>query len=125
MGKFGVPRRIRSDQGSAFVSNEMKSFSKSNNIVQKFSAAGDQLGTGQLERFIRTIKERMGAAEIAKKNRQNGSTEILKHIIWGVRSTPTRIEDITLREIFRKKTDYLATNISAQTKFGKLELVSH
>ena len=57
---FGVPRRIRSNQGSAFVSGDLKHFCTRHNIRQVFSPVADHRGTGSVERLVRTLRERSG-----------------------------------------------------------------
>ncbi len=67
MGIFGIPTPIRSDHGAAFTSRELKELCKENNIEQISSPSGDHRGTGQIERLIRQIKERIGSKEIETK----------------------------------------------------------
>ncbi len=58
---FGLPRRIRSDQGSAFTSDLISQWSQINNVGHIFSPIGDHRGSGQVERLIRTLRTRLGA----------------------------------------------------------------
>ena len=55
----GIPRTIRTDQGSGFISKEVRTFCYEHNIKVIFSPMGDHRATGLVERLIRTIKERL------------------------------------------------------------------
>ena len=55
----GIPRTIRTDQGSGFISKETRKFCQEQNINVIFSPVGDHRVTGLVERLIRTIKERL------------------------------------------------------------------
>ncbi len=61
---FGIPRGIRSDQGYASTSKEYKNYCRNRNINTIFSPVGDHRGTRQVERLIKTVKERLGALKI-------------------------------------------------------------
>jgi transposase InsO family protein len=50
-------RAIRSDNGSEFISDKFKNFSKENNIKQILSEAGKPQSNGMIERANATIKE--------------------------------------------------------------------
>lgn len=52
---FGNPRRIISDQGSAFTSNDFKSYCEDEGISHKLIATGIPRGNGQIERVNRTL----------------------------------------------------------------------
>ena len=55
----GIPRTIRADQGSGFISKEVREFCHEHNMKVIFSPVGDHKATGLVERLIRTIKERL------------------------------------------------------------------
>ena len=55
----GIPRTIRTDQVSGFISKEVREFCHEHNIKVIFSPVGDNRATGLVERLIRTIKERL------------------------------------------------------------------
>ncbi len=61
---FGLPRRLRSDQGSAFTSDLFAHWCSQNNVQHLFSPIGDHRGTGQVERLIRTLGTRLGACKL-------------------------------------------------------------
>ncbi len=107
IGIFGIPRRLRSDQGTAFTSRELKEFCERNNIDQIFSPAGDHRGTEQVERLIRTIKERLGALEIEAKG-DNNLFQLgiaLKKVLWGIRTTSNpETKKIAFRKLFGQET---------------------
>ena len=64
----GIPRTIRTDQGSGFISKEVREFCHEQNINVIFSPVGDHRATGLVERLIRTIKERLMV--MAQENRK-------------------------------------------------------
>ena len=55
----GLPRTISTDQGSGFISNEVREFCQEQNINVLFRPVGDHRTTGLVERLIRTIKGRL------------------------------------------------------------------
>ena len=55
----GIPRTTRTDQGSGFISKQVREFCQEYNINVIFSPVGDHRATDLVERLIRTIKERL------------------------------------------------------------------
>ena len=55
----GIPRTIETDQGSGFISKEVREFCHEHNIKVIFSPVRDHRATGIVERSIRTIKKRL------------------------------------------------------------------
>ena len=55
----GVPRTIRTDRGTCFTSNTFTKYYIDLNIEQLFSPVDDHRATGQVERIIRVLKERL------------------------------------------------------------------
>ena len=53
---YRVPKRIKSDKGGAFVSNEYKEFCKSQNINCVYGTANLHTGTGLVEGTIQSMK---------------------------------------------------------------------
>ena len=53
---YGVPEKLKSDRGSAFISKENKFFCEIENIEIKFSPPRLHTGTGAVERAIQTLK---------------------------------------------------------------------
>ena len=53
---YGVPKRIKSDRGGAFISKEYKEFCKSHNINCEYGTANLHTGTGMVERTIQSMK---------------------------------------------------------------------
>ena len=53
---YGVPKTIKSDNGSDFISKEYKSFCKEyNNIIRKYGTPNLHTGTGLVERAIQSL----------------------------------------------------------------------
>ena len=53
---YGVPKRIKSDKGGAFISKEYKEFCRSQNIDRAYGTANLFTGTGLVERTIQSLK---------------------------------------------------------------------
>ena len=49
---YGVPKSIKTDKGSAFISKEFSKYSNENNITRKYGTANLHTGTGLAERTI-------------------------------------------------------------------------
>ena len=76
----GIPRTIRTDQGTGFISKEVREFCHEHNIKVIFSPVGDHRATGLVERLIRTIKERLlvMAQERPKPSLESALLKIIK-----------------------------------------------
>ncbi len=57
---FGLPKAIRSDQGTAFTSDETHQWCEKHSVKQIYSPVGDHRGTGLVERLIKTLRSRIG-----------------------------------------------------------------
>ena len=53
---YGVPKTIKLDNGSAFISKEYKSFCKVYKIIRKYGTPNLHTGTGLVERTIQSLK---------------------------------------------------------------------
>ena len=53
---YGIPEKIRSDKGGAFISNEYRQFCKSRNIEIDYYTPQMHTGNGVVERATQTIK---------------------------------------------------------------------
>ena len=53
---YGVPKTIKSDNGSAFISKEYKSFCKEYIIIRKYGTPNLHTGTGLVESTIQSLK---------------------------------------------------------------------
>ena len=76
----GIPRTIRTDQGSSFISKEVREFCQEHNINVIFSPVGDHRATGLVERLIRTFKERLlvMAQEYPKPSLESALLKLIK-----------------------------------------------
>ena len=61
----GIPRSIRCDQGTCFTSKPFITFCDRNNIKVIYSPVDDHRPTGLVERFIRTLREKLGCMKIS------------------------------------------------------------
>ena len=53
---YGVPKRIKSDKGDAFISKEYKEFCREQNIDRTYGTANLHTSTGLVERTIQSLK---------------------------------------------------------------------
>ena len=59
MAQYGVPKSIRSDPGTVFMSNSFKIFCQQFHIKHVTCPVRNHRGNGKIERLIRTINERL------------------------------------------------------------------
>ena len=85
----GVPRNIRSDQGTAFTTNNYFCFCANKNINIIYSPVDDHRGSGQVERFIRVLRERLTCIK-HDPNQKFDLKGNLRPIIYTSRLTPSR-----------------------------------
>ena len=60
----GLPHSIRTDHGSGFKKNLEQEFCSKRGIKHILSPVGDHRGSGLVERYIQTIKRKLGAAKL-------------------------------------------------------------
>ena len=78
ISRYGVPKAIRTDPGTVFVSEEFENFCKQFGIKHKTCPVRDHRGNGKIERLIRTINERLRTNnQIVVTKDKSGSAEIL------------------------------------------------
>ena len=53
---YGLPEKIKTDKGGAFISKEYKEFCESKNIEIEYSTSRTHTGTGAIERAIQTLE---------------------------------------------------------------------
>ena len=56
---YGIPEKIKSDKGVAFISKEYKEFCKNRNIEIEYCTPRLHTGNGDVERAIQTLKNLM------------------------------------------------------------------
>ncbi|XP_054279081.1 uncharacterized protein K02A2.6-like [Macrosteles quadrilineatus] len=84
--RYGVPKKIVSDNGTPFTSHEFKSFCKDNNICHVTSAPYHPKTNGLVERIIRTFKSRYSAC----KQEGLSSSLALLQVLLAYRNTPQK-----------------------------------
>ena len=76
--QYGVPKKIRTDPGTAFVSEAFTMFCRQFGIEHITCPIRDHRGNGKIERLIRTINERLRAnKQIILSKNKTGLSEIL------------------------------------------------
>ena len=78
MAQYGVPKKLRTDPGIAFMSEAFKKFCNQFCIEHITQLVRDHKGNAKIERLIRTINERLRAKKQIKLTKdQSGLSEIL------------------------------------------------
>ena len=78
IAQYGVPRKIRTDPGTVFVSEAFAEFCREFGIEHIVCPVRDHRGNGKIERLIRTIKERLRTnKQIILTKDKSGLSEIL------------------------------------------------
>ena len=78
LAQFGVPKKIRTDPGTVFVSEEFARFCRQFGIEHIICLVRDHRRNGKNERLIRTINERLRTnKQIIVTKDQSGLSEIL------------------------------------------------
>ena len=78
ISKHGIPKRIRTDPGTVFMSKMFKQFCTEKFIEHRKCPIRDHRGNGKVERMIRTINERLRTnREIIVERGNQGISEIL------------------------------------------------
>ena len=79
---FGVPSRIVSDRGTAFMSKDFKQYCEENRIKHIATAVQTPRGNGQIERYFRTITPAIAA--MTKDLKGNDWDKNIIAIQWGL-----------------------------------------
>lgn len=106
----GLPDTIVSDNGKAFVSEELKSYLKINGIKQILVPPYHPASNGQAERTVQTVKQKL-----KKISNQPWATR-LNQILYGIRTTPSSVTGKTPAE--------LLNNRKFKTKFDRFHPLS-
>ena len=83
--QHSIPKPIKTDQYSGFKNKLVQAFGKDKNIAQYFCPVGDHRGCGLVERFIQTIKRRLGASRLSSDF--SNVQDTLRNIIEDIRVT--------------------------------------
>lgn len=87
--RFGIPKILVSDNGSAFISDLFKNFLRANGIKHKLTAPFNPKTNGQAERYVQTIKYALSKIQ-ASKNFKNEMHNMLFTYRILVHSTTNR-----------------------------------
>ena len=116
----GVPRNIRSDQGTAFTANNYFRFCANKNINIIYSPVDDHRGSGQVERFIRVLRERLTCIK-HDPDQKFDLKENLRLIVYSARLTPNRNTQVAPYEAhFGRKANTPLRNISTKASANNL-----
>lgn len=109
--RFGLPRTLASDNGPAFISEDLTEFLKVNGISQKFLAPYHPATNVQAERYVQMIKAALRKMNDPKKVKGDVQT-----ILFQYRNMPHPYTSVTPAELFlgrrvRCRLDLLKPNI--------------
>ena len=82
--RYGLPRKIVSDNGTQFESDEFTCFCKKNGIIKSFSSLARPQGNGQVEAVNKTLKASMKKRLEEAKGR---CPKELPNVLWSYRMT--------------------------------------
>lgn len=88
---FGVPKRIISDRGKAFTSNNFKEFCIKNTVKHILNSIASPRSNGQIERYNRTILDALNCSTDNECNWHNK----LYDIMWGINNTVNSVTGFT------------------------------
>lgn len=80
ISRFGLPDTLVSDNGTAFVSEEFKSFCNSNGISHVTSPAYHPASNGQAESYVKIIKKGIKASLLSNKRADLQHAALLKYL---------------------------------------------
>ena len=98
-GRYGLPKRLVSDNGSQLTSNEFAHFLRANGIKHIRNAPYHPSSNGQAERFIQTLKRSLKASE--KDGR--ALSHRLAEFLLSYRTTPHATTSRSPGELFLKR----------------------
>ena len=102
--QFGIPKQLVSDNGVQFTSTEFKSFIEKTGINYLRTAISHQSSNGQVETYVRTIKQALRA----EKQSKILLDEQINDFLMSYRSTPHNTTSFTPIQLF------IARNISTK-----------
>ena len=89
---YGIPEKIKSDKGSAFISKEYRQFCKNRNIEIEYCTPRIHTGNGVVERVIQTLKNLVLTNMEDGKNLTesvNGALRVMRFTVHtGLKKTP-------------------------------------
>ena len=91
--QFGIPQAIVTDNGSAFVSQEFKSFLQSNGIKHVTSSPYHPASNGLAERAVKTFKTGL------KKMTDGTTLDKLSRFLFAYRNTPQTATGVSPAEL--------------------------
>ena len=98
---YGIPKRIKSDKGGAFISNEYKELCQSHNINCEYGTPNLHNGTGLVERNIQSMKNLI----LANLENEINPRESVNRALYVLRFTiHSETKKDTVRNTFRTGT---------------------
>ena len=94
--RYGLPRRVVSDNGPQFTSSGFKDCMKANGVEHVTSAPYHPATNGEAERFVQTFKKSMKAGRVDPGTLQ----QKLARFLMAYRSTPHTTTGVTPAELF-------------------------
>jgi hypothetical protein len=100
---ISTPKVLRSDQDSAYLSNEIRTYLKDNNIGYTTTNDEDHNTLGIINRFIRTIRDLAGEKALTEKRMQKLITSYNNSVHSSTGKTPNEMNESDEQEYIDKK----------------------
>ena len=119
--QHGIPRSVRCDQAQAYKAKQFEIFCKNKNIKLILAPAGENRGTGMVERLIQTIKRRLAVLDMGPNWSNETLSTRLASIIENIRPIPNKTTRTTPFEAhFGRKPNTKLSNIVTKPSLNNL-----
>lgn len=123
IARFGVPRRIHSDQGGEFQNRIMKGVTTLLNIYQTKTTPYRPQSDGQVERVNRTILKMLRS--VVESDDANNWDEILPFLLSAYRATEHKSTGCTPNRLFLGRESHLPLDVLAPTPPREYKVYYH
>ncbi|KII62308.1 Pro-Pol polyprotein [Thelohanellus kitauei] len=96
ISRFGVPKRLHSDQGPQYESHKLTEFCNALNIIKSHSSVYHPEGNGLAERAIQTFKQKLKALV---NGNPDSWDEKIEEVLWAMRNTYGKATGYTPAEL--------------------------
>jgi hypothetical protein len=112
-----TPRVLRSDQDSAYLSDDIRSFLKENNIGYTTTNDEDHNTLGIINRFIRTIRDLAGEKALTEKRMQKLITAYNDSVHSSTKKSPNDMDESDEKAYIDRKIDETNTIMKRRKEY--------